>query len=201
MAKTSTAERYDTRIVVVLAAQSRLSVTRWTARLLRPWDLLGKNTGVGCRVLLQGIISISISVRGTWGLPNGSVVKESACNAGDAGDTGLIPGLGRSPGGGNGNPLQDSGLGNPTDRRACGYSPWGHKESDMTEVTACGPEGLTEWLQGGVWHFNVPLGGRAPRSQREHGLGEPASSSSSVLSRLLWEEERGTSGKAGWEIR
>ena len=36
--------------------------------------------------------------------------------AGDAGDVGLIPGLGRSPGGGNGNPLQHSCLKNPTDR-------------------------------------------------------------------------------------
>ena len=34
--------------------------------------------------------------------------KESACNAGDTGDEGLIPGLGRSPGGGNGKPLQYS---------------------------------------------------------------------------------------------
>ena len=38
--------------------------------------------------------------------------KESACNAGD---TGLIPGSGRCPGGGNGNPLQYSCLGNPID--------------------------------------------------------------------------------------
>ena len=77
----------------------------------------------------------------------------------------------------------------------------GHKESDTTEASACGPEGLSKWLQGGVWHFNVPLGGRAPRSQRERGLGGPATSPFSVLSRLLWEEERRTSGKAGWEIR
>ena len=35
--------------------------------------------------------------------PNGSVGKESACNAGDTEDTSLIPGLGRSPGGGKGN--------------------------------------------------------------------------------------------------
>ena len=41
--------------------------------------------------------------------------KESACNAGDPG---LIPGLGTSPGEGNGNPLQYSCLGNPTDRGA-----------------------------------------------------------------------------------
>ena len=48
-------------------------------------------------------------------LPRGSVHKESTCNAGDPS---LIPGLGRSPGGGNGNPLQNSRLGNPMDRGA-----------------------------------------------------------------------------------
>ena len=42
--------------------------------------------------------------------------KESACNAGDTEDAGLIPGSERFPGGGNGNPLQYSCLGNPTDR-------------------------------------------------------------------------------------
>ena len=45
-----------------------------------------------------------------------SVGKEPACNAGD---TGLISGLGRSPGEGNGNPLQYSCLENPMDRGAC----------------------------------------------------------------------------------
>ena len=49
------------------------------------------------------------------GLPGGSEVKASACNAGDQGS---IPGLGRSPGEGNGNPLQYSCLENPTDRGA-----------------------------------------------------------------------------------
>ena len=44
--------------------------------------------------------------------------KESACNAGVAGDTGSIPGLGRSPGEGQGNPLQYSCLDNPMDRGA-----------------------------------------------------------------------------------
>ena len=51
-------------------------------------------------------------------LPSGSVGKESACNAGDAGDTGLIRGSRRSPGGGHGNPLQYSCLENPMDRGA-----------------------------------------------------------------------------------
>ena len=48
----------------------------------------------------------------TWGLPGGSAGKESACNVGDLG---LIPGLGRSPGGGKGYPLQYSGLENSMD--------------------------------------------------------------------------------------
>ena len=49
------------------------------------------------------------------GFPGGSGVKASACNAGDLGS---IPGLGRSPGEGNGNPLQYSCLENPVDREA-----------------------------------------------------------------------------------
>ena len=48
----------------------------------------------------------------------GSVVKNLPANAGDTGDPGLIPGSGRSPGGGHGCPLQYSGLGNPMDRGA-----------------------------------------------------------------------------------
>ena len=60
------------------------------------------------------------------GFPSGSAGKESTCNAGDLG---LIPGLGRFPGEGNGYPLQYSGLRLPWTV----YSPWGHKESDTTE--------------------------------------------------------------------
>ena len=44
--------------------------------------------------------------------------KESACNAGDTDNIGLISGLGRSPGGGNGNQVQYSCLENPMDRGA-----------------------------------------------------------------------------------
>ena len=56
-----------------------------------------------------------------WGFPGGSEVKASAHNAGDLGS---IPGLGRSPGEGNGNPLQFYRLENSTDRGAWwGYSP------------------------------------------------------------------------------
>ena len=65
------------------------------------------------------------------GFPGGSDSKESACNAGNLGS---ILGLGRFPGGGHGNPLQCSCLENSHGQRGLvGYSPWGHKESDMTE--------------------------------------------------------------------
>ena len=59
------------------------------------------------------------------------ILKRSACNVGNLGS---IPGLGRSPGGGHGNPLQYSCLENSHGQRSlAGYSPWGHKESDTTE--------------------------------------------------------------------
>ena len=62
------------------------------------------------------------------------VVKKLPANAGDTRDVGLIPGLGISPGVGNGNPLQCSCLENPKGQRSlAGSSPWARKESDMTE--------------------------------------------------------------------
>ena len=66
------------------------------------------------------------------GFPGSSACKESSCNMGNLG---LIPGLGRSPGAGHGNPLKYSCLENPHGQRSlAGYSPRGHgKESDMTE--------------------------------------------------------------------
>ena len=64
------------------------------------------------------------------------MVKNTPANAGDVRDSGLISGLGRSPGGGHGNPLQDSCLENPHGQRSlAGYGPWDCKESDMTEET------------------------------------------------------------------
>ena len=134
----------------------------WPARLLCPWDSPGKNTGVGCRALLQGIFPTQGSNPGSpesqaYSLPaeppgkplaqafldllqsahsNSCTFSEAhtpqtlpqsrnnlnACPAAqstsDVGDAGLIPGLGRSPGGGHGNPLQDSCLENPMDRGA-----------------------------------------------------------------------------------
>ena len=70
------------------------------------------------------------------GLPQCLIDKESTCNAGDAGDLGLISGLGGSLGVGHGNSLQYSCLENSMDREA-----WQaiiqrvHKELDTAEVT------------------------------------------------------------------
>ena len=62
------------------------------------------------------------------------VVKNPPANAGDIRDVGSVLGLGRSPGGGNGNLLQYSCLENPHgQRRLAGYNPWGQKELDVIE--------------------------------------------------------------------
>ena len=70
------------------------------------------------------------------GLEGGAVIKNPPANAGeDTRDAGLIPGFGRSPGVGDGSPLQYSCLENSMDtgRSLVGYSSWNPKELDMTE--------------------------------------------------------------------
>ena len=77
---------------------------------------------------LEKIQATHFSILGFCG---GSDSKELDCNAGDLG---LIPGMGRSPGGGHRYPPQCSCLENPHGQRnLASYSPWGCKESDMTE--------------------------------------------------------------------
>ena len=70
------------------------------------------------------------------GFPSGSTGKESACNAGDTGDIGLISGSGRSPDRENDNPISVFLPGKSHGQRSLvGYSPKGCKESDLSEVT------------------------------------------------------------------
>ena len=71
------------------------------------------------------------------------MVKNLLANAGDIRDMGSIPGWGRFPGEGNANPLQYSCLENLMDRGAW-QATWGHKESDITEVSQ------HAWLQARV---------------------------------------------------
>ena len=76
-------------------------------------------------------VHVSVAYLFAFSYHGGSDVKDSACNAGDLG---LIPGLGRFPGGRHSNPLQYSCLENPRGQRSLvSYSPRVCKESDMTE--------------------------------------------------------------------
>ena len=67
------------------------------------------------------------------GFTGGSVVRNPPASAGDTGDSGSIPGSGRCPRGGNGNPLQYSRLANPIDRGAWWATVHRVVESDTTE--------------------------------------------------------------------
>ena len=70
-----------------------------------------------------------------WGFPGGSVVKNPPDNAGDVRDMGSIPGLGRSPRGENGNPLQYSCLENPMDRGVWWATVHGVTKKNWTQLS------------------------------------------------------------------
>ena len=102
------------------------------------------------------------------GFPGGSDSKESACNAGDLGS---IPGLGRSPGGGHGNPLQYSCLENPHGQRSlAGYSSWGCKESDTTERLSTAHPTFSSCHETITACNALYVGGRYPKITKEIGL-------------------------------
>ena len=101
-----------------------------TAGCASPLNLLSTNQPAGRRDPLWADRAVSQAdlplCQVLVDFPGGSDGKESAC---DAGDLGLIPGLGRTPGEGNGNPLQYSCLGNSIDRGACWISVHGVAKS------------------------------------------------------------------------
>ena len=73
-----------------------------------------------------------------WASQGVLLVKNPPANAGDLSDGGSIPGVGRPPGGGHGNPLQCSCLESPMARegwQAAVFNPWGCTELDLTEAT------------------------------------------------------------------
>ena len=83
------------------------------------------STSLGSARVIGSLFILSL------GFPGGSQGKESDCNVGDLDS---IPGLGKSPGGGNDNPLHYSCLKDPHGQRSlAGYSPQGRKESDTTD--------------------------------------------------------------------
>ena len=96
-----------------------------------------------------------------------AVVKNLPANASDMG---LIPGLGQSPGEGNDGPLQFSCLGNPHGQRSLAvYSPWGHKELDITEHMHTKLTDSTHILS--VSMCQTPRYARHHSEQRRPGLG------------------------------
>ena len=76
----------------------------------------------------QSLTNSTNTLTNIKGLPWWLSGKESACNAGDLGNVGSIPRLGRSPGGGKWQPTQEFLPGESHGQRSLvGYSPWGHK--------------------------------------------------------------------------
>ena len=104
-----------------------------------PGESEGRGSLVGCRLwgrtesetteaTSQQRLIIYPKCLQSKGFPGGTVMKNPSASAGDAGS---ILGLGRSPGGGNGNPLQYSCLGKSHGQRSlAGYSAWDHQELD-----------------------------------------------------------------------
>ena len=99
--------------------------------------------------------------------PSGARGKEPACQCRRLTEVGSIPGWGRSPGGGHGNPLQYSCLENPHGQRSlAGYSPWGLKALDMTEwLTQHSMDLYRQW--GGVLPVMLRNQGNLFRGDRE----------------------------------
>ena len=107
-----------TLLTVLIRAPLVLSNKPFSSSLDKKGDLIGGAHFAGGEVLSQWLSG-----------------KESACNAGAAGDAGSIPGLGRSSGVGHGNPLQYSFLENPMDRGARRATVHRVAELDLTEMT------------------------------------------------------------------
>ena len=132
-------------------------MTRWTARLLHPWDFPGKNTGMGCRILLQGILSISLCLSQRYlGLPRWLSGKRICLQRRRCRRHRFDPWVAKM--------AWRREIPQTEEPVATVH---GATASDRTGATECGPQGLTELLRGWVWHFNVPLGGSVPRGQQD----------------------------------
>ena len=123
----------------------------WWHQRPPPWSPESSSASVPLAEAQGSLLSLLPSFGSSLVFADGSDGKEPACNAGDPGS---IPGLGRSPGQGNGYPLQFSCLKNSMDRGAW-WAPWGHKESDTTEPQTPGEASFQPRAEG----FNTPSHG------------------------------------------
>ena len=96
------------------------------------WFIIGKGIRQGC-ILSPCIFTFYAEY--IMGFPGGTSGKNPSANAGDIRDADSIPGSGRYPGGGHGNPLQYSCLENPMDRGVCWATVHRVAELDTTEAT------------------------------------------------------------------
>ena len=130
----------DLEIVLLSELQNR-NTNQMAYQWVMGWEGIKWEPGIDIYTLLYA----------KWGFPGGSDDKEAAC---DAEDLGLIPGLGRFPGGGHGHSLQYSCLDNPHGQRSlAGYSPWGCKELDTAQQLST--QGLLLTLQWTVWEKHL----------------------------------------------
>ena len=109
----------DGIIIVILQTRTKKQRLKLTCLRSNRWSDQSQDSegSQPCQSQLgdMGHLSSSKPIKGFAG---GTVVKNSLANVGDTGDMGQIPRLGRSPGEGNGNPIQYSCMGNPMDREA-----------------------------------------------------------------------------------
>ena len=115
------------RRVACLQSHLEFKVTRWpTSSHIVYWRSIWPQLPVTISTFIKHLCA-------WWGFPGGSVVKNVTASTEDTGDVGSIPGLGRFPGEGNGNPLHYSCLGGCHGQKSlAGYSPRSIKKSDMT---------------------------------------------------------------------
>ena len=107
------------QISVQLLSCVQLFVTLWTAAHQASLPITNSQNLLKLKSSIYNLsLFLSLSIIIHLGFLGSSGIKNLPVNAADVGDTGSIPGSGRSPGGGNGNPLQCSCLGNSVDRGA-----------------------------------------------------------------------------------
>ena len=127
--------------------------------------------------------------KGFLGFPGGAVGKESVCNAGDPGS---IPGLGRSPGEGNGNPLQYPCLENPMDRGAwwatvLGVARVGHDWTTKPTYLSPSIRVMAEGHMAGAQYCQVLLGEKAAEDFPEAGAVRGMAHLPKLASLQTWE--------------